>query len=84
MNSGTEMPHARDRYARAIIEKGISLSPLVGVVGHRQVGKTTLLEQLAKTYVTFDDRAALKLAGPDLHSISRKCSGVDPHPSGRA
>lgn len=59
------MPHTRVRYARAIIEKGISLSPLVGVVGHRQVGKTTLLEQIAKTYITFDDRVALKLAEMD-------------------
>ncbi len=34
----------------------MGLSPLVGVLGHRQVGKTTLLEQNAKSYFVLDQK----------------------------
>lgn len=44
------MPHLRDRYAKAVIQKLLTHSPLVGLLGHRQVGKTTLLESMSTDY----------------------------------
>jgi predicted AAA+ superfamily ATPase len=48
------MPHSRPRYVQTLIEKAMTHSPIVGVLGHRQVGKTTLTSKMAKEYVTFD------------------------------
>ncbi len=39
------MPHERNRHGIEILKKYASFSPSVGVVGLRQVGKTTLLSQ---------------------------------------
>lgn len=48
------MPHTRVRYLRGRLEKLLRFSPIVGVVGHRQVGKTTLIGELASSYQTLD------------------------------
>jgi predicted AAA+ superfamily ATPase len=49
------MPHARIRHIELVLNKLLKFSPVVGVFGHRQVGKTWLLENLEKRdYVTFD------------------------------
>jgi len=47
--------HYRERYLRYIISKGISFSPIVGVIGHRQVGKTTLISHFSDDYESLDD-----------------------------
>lgn len=49
------MPHLRRRYLETNLKKVMGLSPLVGLLGHRQVGKTTLLEMKSSKYFTFDD-----------------------------
>lgn len=49
------MAHIRKRFLKAQIEKALKFSPLVGVLGQRQTGKTTLTEGLIENYVTFDD-----------------------------
>lgn len=49
------MPHLRHRHILATLEKIMTFSPSVALMGMRQVGKTTLLRLLAKTYETFDD-----------------------------
>lgn len=56
------MAHLRKRYIQSLIEKAQHLSPLIGIIGHRQVGKTTVAEILAKKYVTLDDKPSLDLA----------------------
>lgn len=56
------MAHIRERYIQDLIDKAQKLSPLVGILGHRQVGKTTVAEKVAKSYVTLDDRDSLDLA----------------------
>lgn len=38
------MPHERKRYVNANVAKALAYSPIVGIVGQRQVGKTTVLE----------------------------------------
>lgn len=53
------MPHQRTRYARTLVQKALSYSPIVGIIGQRQVGKTTLLEKCANTYITFDKESSL-------------------------
>lgn len=53
------MPHLRHRHLRRLLEKTLRFSPVVGLFGHRQVGKTTLCEALAKRYLTFDRKEVL-------------------------
>ena len=59
------MAHLRKRHIEALLQKMAKLSPLVGILGHRQVGKTTLLEKACSTYVTFDDESTLRSALAD-------------------
>lgn len=53
------MPHIRKRHLQELLVKSLRFSPVVGLLGHRQVGKTTLCEGLAQTYFTFDRREVL-------------------------
>jgi predicted AAA+ superfamily ATPase len=53
------MAHLRQRDLADDLKDLLKLSPLVGLLGHRQVGKTTLLESLCAQYFTFDDEATL-------------------------
>src|ERR1035437_9889529 len=48
------MPHFRSRHLSSLISKALRFSPIVGVLGHRQVGKTTLCGALGKDYLSFD------------------------------
>jgi predicted AAA+ superfamily ATPase len=48
------MPHLRERYLSAWIGRLIKGTPALALVGMRQTGKTTLLEDLAKTVYRFD------------------------------
>ena len=56
------MAHLRERYLSRIAGKLLSASPIVGIVGQRQTGKTTLVEGIAKEYVSLDDEEQLELA----------------------
>jgi predicted AAA+ superfamily ATPase len=49
------MVHFRSRHLSDILNQITRFSPLVGILGHRQVGKTTLLEKEGREYLTFDD-----------------------------
>jgi len=44
------------------MHKALKFSPIVGVFGHRQVGKTTLAGQLAQNYVSLDLLESVTLA----------------------
>lgn len=56
------MPHRRERYALALIEKKLTFAPVVTVQGVRQCGKSVLVRELlaskipAMTYLTFDEK----------------------------
>ena len=54
------MPHYRNRYLTRLIKETLSYSPIVGIFGHRQVGKTTMAERLSKSYQTLDRRDILE------------------------
>lgn len=49
------MPHLRVRHAEELIQKALTYSPCVGLLGMRQVGKSTLLQKFSRAYYTFDD-----------------------------
>jgi len=50
------MAHFRKRHILERFEKLCAFSPLVGVFGHRQTGKTTFVESHSSVYLSFDDR----------------------------
>lgn len=56
------MPHDRLRAVMPLYQKLIKASPIIGVFGHRQVGKTTFVNQVSKGYVTFDNYEKRKAA----------------------
>ena len=58
------MPHLRTRFQLSKVKPLASLWPVVGVLGARQVGKTTLLESFVKfaSSVSFDDEEAVSSA----------------------
>jgi predicted AAA+ superfamily ATPase len=59
------MAHERIRHASERLKQLLGFSPIVGIFGHRQVGKTTLLSRHVKSYVTLDLRAQLERAEAD-------------------
>lgn len=68
------MAHLRRRYIEKLIENVQKLSPLIGILGHRQVGKTTIAEKLSQAYVTLDDQESLELALKNPKSfLKRHC-----------
>lgn len=60
------MPHYRSRYLQNNILQALKYSPLVGVLGHRQVGKTTFLQHISDHYLTFDDEKTLSSANKNI------------------
>jgi predicted AAA+ superfamily ATPase len=61
------MPHQRSRALLNILEKRLRLFPVVGVLGARQTGKSTLLRELLASarkvkYITFDREESRNLA----------------------
>lgn len=63
------MPHQRYRFCETVLAKDLTFSPCVGVLGMRQVGKSTLLKRFAKRYGTFDDEAFLGEFRRDAKSL---------------
>lgn len=53
------------RVAQAIDQRdvGQTFSPIFGIFGHRQVGKTTLLSRLCSEYVALDIQSQLNRQG---------------------
>ncbi len=72
------MAHIRKRYLEDKIKKCMAFSPLVGVLGHRQVGKTTILEKVANQYHLLDKKESVQEAteNPEKYIRSRAGSWV--------
>ncbi len=75
------MPHHRARHAFPLYDELCRFSPLVGVFGHRQVGKTTFVSKTVQNYVTFDDEDTLlqseKSAKGFLEAHASARTGID-------
>src|SRR5690349_13769318 len=75
------MPHARSRHLEPLLEHVAKLSPLVGLLGHRQVGKTTTLEKISKHYISLDDEIFLKEANASpagfLAQLGKRGTAID-------
>ncbi len=70
-----KMPHFRSRHLTSLLNKTSNFSPLVGILGHRQVGKTTLATEVSERYLTFDDPAQLNMAQQDPKHFLQSHSG---------
>ncbi len=81
MNVGGKMAHLRSRILRADILKALSFSPLVGVMGQRQVGKTTILKTIVgDDYVSLDDdesRSIAQLKPKSFLNEFKKTTAID-------
>lgn len=60
MKYNRRVSHFRNRAIEFELKKMLTYSPCVGVLGMRQVGKTTLLKRLAEQYHSFDDEEFLR------------------------
>jgi predicted AAA+ superfamily ATPase len=75
------MAHFRERHILEKLRKLLKFSPLVGILGHRQVGKTTILEAECNEYVTFDNDEILKEAEATpqafINKFKKITTGID-------
>lgn len=65
------MPHERSRYAAELLRKALKFSPIVGVIGQRQTGKTTLVSKYCEEYKTMDGSGELSLAEAEAPAYLR-------------
>jgi predicted AAA+ superfamily ATPase len=65
------MPHERPRFLAPLAQKALTHSPIVGILGQRQVGKTTLLQSLSAEYHTLDRASTLTQARADAEMFLR-------------
>lgn len=72
------MAHTRKRHLAEYCEKLLKFSPIVGVFGHRQVGKTTYVESISGEYLTLDDRETRLRAKEDPKKFLQ---GMKKHPA---
>lgn len=68
------MAHFRNRNILELLHKVTSFSPITGVLGHRQVGKTTLLQHYTNHYLTLDDEETFQDANQSAKQFLSKNS----------
>ncbi|MBI3534568.1 MAG: ATP-binding protein [Deltaproteobacteria bacterium] len=71
------MPHQRFRFLEVVAKKALGFSTILGLIGQRQVGKTTLAQSLRAEkgeYISFDSRDFLRQAEsePEVFLLNRK------------
>jgi predicted AAA+ superfamily ATPase len=75
------MAHDRVRSVKSLYDKIIKASPILGIFGHRQVGKTTFINHVTENYITFDSKADKKRAEEDpekfILSLKKHPFGID-------
>jgi predicted AAA+ superfamily ATPase len=76
-----KMPHFRKRHLEKPFSELIRHSRIVGVLGHRQVGKTTFIQANSNEYLTLDEKHELQSARLDpkafLARLKGKKSAID-------
>ena len=73
-----KMAHLRKRQIFPLLEKCLRFSPLVGVVGHRQVGKTTLISGICKSYYSLDDENSIAYMTDSASLFLKEIAGPKP------
>ena len=63
------MAHLRKRYIQSLFEESCRFAPITGLLGHRQVGKTTLVSGFVQNYLTLDKSSILTQAQLDPESF---------------
>ena len=76
--SALSMPHFRQRLLLAQLQKGLKFRPLVVLLGHRQVGKTTLSSYISKSYYSLDLRVTRDLV---LNDPTGFLESIDKYPT---
>ncbi|MBI3533884.1 MAG: AAA family ATPase [Deltaproteobacteria bacterium] len=75
------MPHTRLRHLQESFDRLIKFARIIGILGHRQVGKTTFLKANARECVTLDDEDIFKTASNSpkkfIESLQANRSGID-------
>jgi len=73
------MPHHRLRLCEVLIQKELSHIPCVGILGMRQVGKSTLIKKFCQTYHSFDSQDLNQrfIQNPSLLRIGAIPIGID-------
>ena len=68
------MAHRRKRFLKHLLTKAVTHSSIVEISGHRQTGKTTLVEDFGAEYVTLDRPKEFLLANdnPEAFLLQRK------------
>ena len=68
------MPHTRTRHLSQILQKASGFWPVLGLLGPRQAGKSTLLRDLLSLgkYISFDDEDALADASSSAKNFLQK------------
>lgn len=68
------MPHHRKRHIDRVMRSIMSHSPIVGLFGHRQVGKTTWVSGNSKSYASLDQASevALLQSNPEVYVNGRE------------
>ncbi len=69
------MTHRRERQLLEAFKKLTAFSPIVGLFGHRQVGKTTFLETQANEYISLDDPEVQNQAQSSPNKFLQDLSG---------
>ena len=75
------MAHDRIRSVKSLYDKLIKATPILGIFGHRQVGKTTFINQVTENYITFDSLTQKNSAEADpekfVASLKKHPFGID-------
>ena len=68
------MPHSRERHLSNILQKAAGFWPVLGLLGPRQAGKSTLLRDLLSLgkYISFDDEDTLADASSSAKNFLQK------------
>ena len=69
------MPHDRKRHISAPFEELIRFARIVGILGHRQTGKTTFVKQVAEEFVSLDDEDELLKASRSAKNFVQELKG---------
>jgi len=69
------MAHVRKRHVQDLYTHLLSFSPITGLFGHRQVGKSTFLAASQAEYRTFDDDEVLEQAQANIKSFINSAEG---------